>query len=148
MRQNPVNLHDDMSSRAREVIVEERRRKVFQISTRYLTCARLRRRVCVVQKVKLKLLAGLRDIVEAEEVEVSIGSDETVRTLLEGLSKKWGEKFHDAVLDRRSGALSSSIRVLVNGENILIHEGVETKLREGDFVVIMPPAAGGGFCSG
>jgi molybdopterin synthase sulfur carrier subunit len=62
--------------------------------------------------------------------------------LLKTLAKKFGNAFQKQVLVNED-ALSPYVKVLVNGMDIESLNGMETKLKDGDEVAIIPPVAGG-----
>lgn len=80
-----------------------------------------------------------RAIGRRHSVELDEGS--TVSTLINKLSKLTGST--------RAGFLGGfkvggpNLAVLVNGRNVALGEGVETELRDGDEVVLIPFVVGG-----
>jgi len=57
----------------------------------------------------------------------------TIRSLLKLLSDRAG----------KSIKMDDGVTVLVNGSNISLLKGLETELRDGDLVVLLPPLSGG-----
>jgi molybdopterin converting factor small subunit len=53
-----------------------------------------------------------------------------------------GGRFLDELLDREQGLLAGTI-ILINGENIRLRQGLETKVRAGDRIDLFSPAGGG-----
>jgi molybdopterin converting factor small subunit len=70
------------------------------------------------------------------------GDDLTILALLRQAEKDAGQGFLDELLDREEGLLSGTI-ILVNGENIRLQQGLETRVRDGDSVAFFSPAGGG-----
>jgi MoaD family protein len=95
-------------------------------------------------KVRIMFLGELRNLTGKKEVEIEANENETVRDLLKEVGEVFGEKISKRIFDE-NGELSDNVRVLVNGRNILIGKGLETKLCDGDSVILMPPLAGGSF---
>jgi molybdopterin synthase sulfur carrier subunit len=82
----------------------------------------------------LRALAGGRP-----EVDVEAG---TLRSVLEGLGREWPE-LRARILDE-GGTLRRHVNVFVNGEDVRFQDLLETPVREGDRVAIVPAVAGGG----
>lgn len=74
---------------------------------------------------------------------VEIAGDElTILALLRLAEKEAGQSFLDELLDRESGLLTGTI-ILVNGENIRLRQGLQTRVQAGDSVALFSPAGGG-----
>ena len=56
--------------------------------------------------------------------------------------KEYGKKLRNSFVDP-SGNLESHVVILVNGRNYLFLDGLNTKLKDGDQIVISPPLIGG-----
>jgi molybdopterin synthase sulfur carrier subunit len=56
--------------------------------------------------------------------------------------KEYGKKLRKSFVDP-SGNLESHVVILVNGRNYLFLDGLKTKLKDGDQIVISPPLIGG-----
>jgi len=93
-------------------------------------------------KVQVKFFTTLREVTGKKEEEVESSSTITVKELLTQLSKKYGREFRDYVYDDK-GEVRTYIQVLINGRDIDVFQGLETKLKEGDTVAIFPPVGGG-----
>ena len=65
-----------------------------------------------------------------------------VRDLLNHLENMFGEDFKNAIFDSQ-GNLNKGIVLMVNGINIMACKGFNMELREGDSLLIFPPAVGG-----
>jgi molybdopterin converting factor small subunit len=86
--------------------------------------------------VEVRLLAGLRELVGAAELDVPARA---VREVLEGLAERGGPELEAMLFaadGRGAGALHRDLRVLVNGRSIEFLAGVETELREDDAVTL------------
>lgn len=95
-------------------------------------------------KVKVEFLGHIKNILESrreEDVEVEEGS--SVRDLLALLIDKYGESFEAAVYEVGSKDIKSNFIATVNGYLLNQLNGVETKLENGDHVVLMPIVSGG-----
>ena len=90
--------------------------------------------------IKVKLFADLREIVGKKEINASA---KNVGELLYYLGEKYdklGEKlFKSNGMEEKCKFLN----ILVNGRNIELLEGLQTKLSEEDKIAIFPPIGGG-----
>jgi molybdopterin synthase sulfur carrier subunit len=95
-------------------------------------------------KVKVEYLGHIKNILGSrreEEVEVEAGS--SIRDLLVVLIEKHGESFKKAVYEAGGKDIKSNFIATVNGYLLNQLSGVETKLKDGDHVVLMPIVSGG-----
>lgn len=94
-------------------------------------------------KVTVRFFTTLREIVgKGEEKFILDPSDLTVGELLKFLEEKYGKPFQEYVYDKK-GEVKSYLQFLVNGRSITTLQGMETKLKEGDTLAIIPPVGGG-----
>ena len=75
------------------------------------------------------------------EREVRVAG-QTVSEIIAELAKKYGETFERRVLDL-NGKPRSVLNFYVNGKNIRFLSGLETQLRDGDEVMLLPAVSGG-----
>jgi MoaD family protein len=93
-------------------------------------------------KIKLKIfLPALPEAIGRKELEVGFAG-ETVADLIEHLVTRYGRKARQALYDGR-GQLDPVVQVLLNGEEWVTHDRLDTALRDGDEVVLMMMMAGG-----
>ncbi|MEM4390182.1 MAG: MoaD family protein [Candidatus Micrarchaeia archaeon] len=76
------------------------------------------------------------------EAETTLPSANSVKEALALLSQKYGEAFRRRIFDE-AGSVRRFISIYVNGEDIRFKNGVETKLKAGDEVLILPAVSGG-----
>lgn len=87
----------------------------------------------------VRIPAALRGLVGGRaEVDVEAG---TVRAVLDAVGRASPE-LRERLLDE-SGALRRHVNVFVNGEDVRFRDLLETPVREGDRVAIVPAVAGG-----
>ncbi len=91
-------------------------------------------------RVTVKFFATVRDITGQKSIETEA---ETVRDLLARLSKMFGQRFTEAVVDRETGGLKRFYSCMVNGKRIELLQGVDTKLSDNDAIALFPPVGGG-----
>jgi MoaD family protein len=93
-------------------------------------------------KVKLKiLLPTLPEATGRKELEIDFAGD-TVGDLIEHLITRYGRKARKALCDEQ-GRLDPVIQVLLNGEEWVTHDRLDTALEDGDNVTLMMMIAGG-----
>lgn len=95
-------------------------------------------------RVKVEYLGHIKSIVESRrEEEIDIEDDSSISDLLIMLSEKHGESFKKAVYEAGGKDIKSNFIATVNGYLLNQLNGVETKLKNGDHVVLMPIVSGG-----
>ncbi|WP_440944885.1 MoaD/ThiS family protein [Methanosarcina sp. T3] len=93
-------------------------------------------------KILVKFLATIREITDKSEIELEIRPGYTVGTALQTLQASYGTEFKEATTGTTAGGIPK-VRFLVNGRNADFLEGLETELKAGDVLVLVPPVAGG-----
>jgi len=93
-------------------------------------------------KVEVKFFTSLREITGKKTDEIQLQDTITVKELLTMLSEKYGKNFHEYIYNK-NGKVQAFLSFLVNGKNINVLEGLDTKLKQGDTVAILPPVGGG-----
>ena len=93
-------------------------------------------------KVTARFFTTLREITGKKEEPVEFPKTATITSLLKELSKKYGKEFDDYMFDEL-GDVRGHLQILVNGKSVATTGGLNTKLKEGDQVAILPPVGGG-----
>ncbi len=93
-------------------------------------------------KIHVKFLATIREITDKSEIELEIRPGDTVGTALNALQALYGPEFREATTGTTAGGIPK-VRFLVNGRNTDFLEGLDTELKAGDVMVLVPPVAGG-----
>jgi molybdopterin converting factor small subunit len=91
--------------------------------------------------IEVKFYGLLRRRARNAALEIA-GNELTVLALLRRAEETTGQGFLDELLDREQGLLAGTI-ILVNGENIRLRQGLETRVGAGDRVDLFSPAGGG-----
>jgi len=91
--------------------------------------------------IAVKFYGLLRRRVRTTVLEIE-SDDVTILALLRRAEKETGQSFLDELLDRESGLLTGTI-ILIEGENIRLKQGLETRVRAGETVALFSPAGGG-----
>jgi MoaD family protein len=93
-------------------------------------------------KVYLKMfLPVLPEAIGRRDLEVEF-SGETVKDLIEHLVARYGRKAKQALYDGQ-GQLDPVIQILLNGEQWVTHDRLDTRLQDGDEVMLALMLAGG-----
>ena len=92
--------------------------------------------------VEVKFFTSLREITGKKVDEIQLQNAITVDELLTLLSEKYGKNFREYIYNNK-GEVQGFLSFLVNGKNINIMQGFNTKLQENDIVAILPPVGGG-----
>jgi sulfur-carrier protein len=92
-------------------------------------------------RIILRCFADYREIIGTREMLLDLKEGQTIGGLLGTITSKYpvlrNELFED------SGDLKKFIIVLVAGRNIKFLDRMNTRLKEGDVVALLPPVGGG-----
>lgn len=91
-------------------------------------------------KVNVRIFGNLVAVLGHKQF-VELDEGVTVGTLSNRLAESAGLRRQGYLGNYRVGG--DDLAILVNGKNIHLLDGVETVLKDGDEVVILPPTAGG-----
>jgi molybdopterin synthase sulfur carrier subunit len=95
-------------------------------------------------KVKVEYLGHIKNMIgDKRQEEIEMRGDCSIADLLALLSRKYGEPFKKAVYESGGSDVKSNFMATVNGYLLNQLKGVETKLKNGDRVVLMPVVSGG-----
>ena len=96
-------------------------------------------------EVKVRFFTSLREIVNKREQTLTFNAGEkvTVDLVLKTLSQKIGAPFTEYVYNGKTGQPKNFLQFLVNGTSTSTLNGLETELKEGDVLAILPPVGGG-----
>jgi len=95
-------------------------------------------------KVKVEYLGHIKNLIgSGREEEVEIREEASIAILLSALSEKYGEPFKKAVYESSGKDVKSNYIITVNGYLLNQLNGVETKLKHGDHVTLLPIVSGG-----
>ena len=94
-------------------------------------------------RVELRLMAlpALAKVVGGKRVEVDFAGD-TVADLVNHLVQQYGPAAREALLDE-DGNLDDIIQILINEQQWVVHDDLDTSLKEGDSVILMLLVVGG-----
>ena len=95
-------------------------------------------------KVKVEYVGHVRNIIgSGREEEVEIKEEASIADLLMVLSEKYGELFKKAIYQRGGTDVKPNYVITVNGYLLNQLSGIETKLRNGDHITLLPIVSGG-----
>lgn len=96
-------------------------------------------------RVSVRFFTSLRELTGKREETLEFSGNEkiTIGLVLERLSKRYGREFVDYVFDRKTGEVKGFLQFLVNGRSASTLSGLDTPLRDGDVLAIVPPVGGG-----
>jgi MoaD family protein len=96
-------------------------------------------------RVKVEYIGHIKEIIRSgrvEELEVAEGA--SLGDLLSMLAEKYGESFKKAIYEPGSPDAKQSFIITVNGYLLnQLSQGIETKLKHGDHIILMPIVSGG-----
>lgn len=99
-------------------------------------------------KVKVEYLSGMPETLRLTQTDEEIvlentnEEDETVRNLLEHLAIKY-PRFNELFFDTASRKLNGRLTIFCNSRRFELLNGLNTKLKDGDVITLMPPIEGG-----
>jgi molybdopterin synthase sulfur carrier subunit len=96
-------------------------------------------------EVKVRFFTNLREIVDKREETLFFPNSEkvTVDLVLKTLSKKYGDPFNKYVYDSKTGQPKNFLQFLINGTSTSTLNRLETELKDGNILAILPPVGGG-----
>ncbi len=94
-------------------------------------------------KVTLHTILGIKEVIGQRLTEIELPQASTIEGLLTSMRERWGEGLSTRLFQPESGTVLPYVRIMVNGQAIDFLQGMETPLKEGDEVLILPPVSGG-----
>jgi molybdopterin synthase sulfur carrier subunit len=95
--------------------------------------------------VSVRFFTSLREITNKREETLNFPENQkvTVDKVLKTLAKQYGKAFVDYVYDGKTGQVKGFLQFLVNGTSTSTLDWLETELKDGDVLAILPPVGGG-----
>lgn len=93
-------------------------------------------------QVKVKLFGDLASLAGRPEVSIDLDEGATLAEALVAMDQESGRSVSESLLFDEQTILPS-VAMLVNGNNVLLGEGLRTPLSDGDRVAVMPLMGGG-----
>lgn len=93
--------------------------------------------------VRVRAIGPIRRILGARELDISLEAGMTAESLLRHLNQRYGDVLAPWVTDGEGRITGQYVRILVNGRDLFVLDGLGTILRDGDVVSIIPMITGG-----
>lgn len=94
-------------------------------------------------KIRVHSILSLKEVLGGKDVEMIVPEGTTVSGLLTGMVEIWGDSLSPHLFEPGTDRLLPYVRLMVNGQTIRFLNGMETVLKDGDDVLLLPLAAGG-----
>jgi len=94
-------------------------------------------------EVKVSTILDLAQFLGSRELVVSLPDRATVSQVLEAVKELTGKDILTKIIVPKTGELKDFIRIFVDGRDIRFLEGLSTLVKEGDTILLLPPAGGG-----
>ncbi|MCR4420072.1 MAG: MoaD/ThiS family protein [Clostridia bacterium] len=94
-------------------------------------------------RIKVQTILDLVPVLGGFQTEVEVPSGASVREAVEVLVRLRGEELEKKLIDPASGQPYRHFRWVLNGRDLAPYQGLDTTLKEGDTLLIIPPASGG-----
>ena len=94
-------------------------------------------------KIKVHYLGLVKTYTNKVQEEIELSNAPMLSELLDKLAQNFGKPFNSEVYDPTKREVKAMFTVMINGVIIGQLSGVETKLKEGDSIIIMPLMTGG-----
>lgn len=93
--------------------------------------------------VHIRTTMGLKKTIGRARIQMAVAEGETVAGLLDLLTAKWGDGMAAQLFEPGGRVPRSSVMLMVNGRNIRFLNQLDTVLKDGDELTILPPVGGG-----
>lgn len=93
--------------------------------------------------VTARTILHLAKLLGTREMQVELPAGATVMEVIACLADRMGDAAVPVLLEEVNGAPQRHLRIMVNGQDIGFLEGLDTVVRDGDDVLVLPPAGGG-----
>ncbi len=97
----------------------------------------------MVVNVEVKLLGVFRQFSGRNHLLVKLEEPAAVRKIIEKLTEAFSSEFKRALVDPELEDPRPNALILVNGKEISVLQGLETEVKDGDEIVLVPVSHGG-----
>ncbi len=96
-------------------------------------------------QITVRFFTVLREITEKKQETLEFQQNEkvTILKILNTLANTYGANFRDYVFDQQTGKIKGFLQFFINGQSSTALKGLETELKDGDMLAIIPPVGGG-----
>ena len=92
--------------------------------------------------ITIKFIGALRHITGKTQLTINFEKEMLLKELLARISREM-PKLEKSFSNQQDGDLTSNALILVNGREISVLDGLQTKLSDGDEIVFVPVVHGG-----
>ncbi|MHA1799806.1 MAG: ubiquitin-like small modifier protein 1 [Candidatus Helarchaeota archaeon] len=93
-------------------------------------------------EIMIEFFASLKDLANIEKIHFIIEKNSTIKSILEKLKNKLGNNFEEKIFNS-SEKLNKYVMITLNGMNINKLSGLDTIVKNGDEILMIPAVAGG-----
>lgn len=93
--------------------------------------------------IRIRTILKLKKIIGKGAVEFSVKEGTTLEEALDKMIATFGKELESSLFSSEDRSLLQHIRLIVNGRDIAFLNGLQTVLKEGDEILILPPVSGG-----
>ncbi len=94
-------------------------------------------------RVTARTITHLAVLLGSREVELEMPTGSRVMDVLVRMADLMGDQAVPALLRPEDRSPQGHLRIMLNGRDIGVLEGIETLVQDGDEVLVVPPAGGG-----
>ncbi|HSW38422.1 MAG TPA: MoaD/ThiS family protein [Acidobacteriota bacterium] len=94
-------------------------------------------------EITIHTILGIKKALGGKYTSIDLPDGSTVADVFSVMKERWGEKLTPQLFNQESGKINDHLRIMVNGQAIPYLNGMETGLKEGDEVLILPMISGG-----
>ena len=94
-------------------------------------------------KITIHAILGIKEVIGRKITEIDLPAESTVEDFIAYMEKRWGDQLASHLFDPKDRTVLPHVRIMVNGQTIQYLQGMKTLLKEGDEVLLLPPASGG-----
>lgn len=94
-------------------------------------------------QVTVRTILHLAELLGTREMQVELPAGASVMEVIVCLADRMGNAAVPVLLEEVNGVPQRHLRIMVNGQDIGFLEGLDTVVRDGDDVLVLPPAGGG-----
>lgn len=103
--------------------------------------------VCIVKVpslfVKVEYLGYIKEFTGNKLEEVEIKEGDPLKELLITLAEKYKKPFRESVYEKGDEDIKPNFTVTINGHSLNKMNGIKTKLKQGDHIILLPVLVGG-----
>jgi MoaD family protein len=94
-------------------------------------------------KITLHTILGIKEVIGQRLTEIELPHGSTIEGCLAYMRERWGDELSTRLFHPDSDTVLPHVQIMVNGQMINFLKGMETPLKEGDEILILPPVSGG-----